>query len=162
MVEHTDDLRHDLGSLGDRAVDRTLELAPARLVDLLGLGQHGEALGAQARVGDPNGDNPAGHDPIDALDDLLDVLRIDVAPADDDQVPDPARHEQLAGGEVAEVAREVAPVADRLRGRVDVVVVTAHQARRTQRDLADRSLGQLLTARSHDHQVDARAAAGPS
>jgi hypothetical protein len=62
-------------------------------------------LGGAFRFGDTEGRDAAGAQAIDFGGGGFDILRIQIAPADDDQVFEPAGHEQLALVEKTEIAR---------------------------------------------------------
>ena len=91
-----------------------------------GLGDDDDVLCAVAAV-DTERDHVAGAHALDAAGDLLDVLRVHVAPADDDDVLDPAAHDELAVDRVGEVAGVQPPVPDELGGRLGVLVVAGGQ-----------------------------------
>ena len=127
--------QHD-GVGGDpQCVGHALENLPPHPLPPLRFGgarlrHHHQPLGAQGRVGDPEGGDAALAHAVDAVDHRLRLVRVDVAPGLDDDVLPPSRQEQLAAGQVAEVARVEPPVAGGDGpGRVGVAVVTRHRRR---------------------------------
>src|SRR5262249_37293557 len=107
-----------------------------------------EVLARHAESDDTPGGNAA-----HVVDDRLDVLRIDVLAADDDQVLLTAGDEELAAGEVAEVAGAVPAVDERGRSRFGVAVAAVPEARRGEQDLALDALPEVAPGVTDDAHV---------
>ena len=88
---------------------------------------HHQPFRSQGRIGHPeHGGAPLAH-PIDGVDHRLRFVRVDVASGLDDDVLPPSRQEQLAAGEIAEIARiEPSVAGGDGPGRSGVAVVAGH------------------------------------
>src|SRR4030095_15921875 len=88
----------------------------AQLVLVLGLGDDDDIFGAQVRIVEAEGHRPSVVNGRVARDDLLDVLRLDVLPRDDDHIFPPSDDIQLTVDGEPEVVGPVPAVAERLPG----------------------------------------------
>jgi len=171
-------LRHRAGTHELYGVDRQLAGLADRLPDRA---QHLVRVGLGARAELLDQDQPLGAVLLDGerraavasecrvapFDDLLHVLGVDVAPVDDDELLEPAGDEELAAAEEPEVSGpEVGPAVStrnagtkRLRGRLGAAPVPLGDARSTQPDLSDDTVGDGGGRLGIDHR-DAHPEAG--
>ncbi len=88
-----------------RSTTAAAELFTPRRILLARFGDDHEPLGAEIGIGDAEGGHAALADARDVADHFLDLLRIEIAARLDDHVLLPAGDEELAVGDVAEIAR---------------------------------------------------------
>src|SRR2546422_1354629 len=156
-LDQHDLLRWEPDDLPDPAGHRRPHALEVRV---LRLGHHDEGLLAPPPV-DREGDDVAGPHALDRGGGPLDVLRVDVAAADDDQVLDAAADHQLPVDEVAEVAGAEPAVVEGGLGGVGPAGVAAGHRRAPDLQLADLPLGPYVAADRVD-DPDLEAGDGPA
>ena len=147
-VDDPDVLHLDVGAVVDGLADLPGDLG---LALGLSLRDDHQLFGGGRRVEHAERDGAAGLDARHVRDDLLDLVRVEVAPVDDHEVVGAAEHVELALVHEAEIAGAVAPRFKTLLRQFGAAVVAVEQERRLHHDLADMALADRGSVLHHRH-----------
>jgi hypothetical protein len=100
--------------LDDCSVDRLAKLMAFTLAALACFSEDHQPLGARGGVGAAEDDNAALSHPRYLANGLFDFVGVDVAPAPNDDILDPPREKNLAGGDVPTVTAVKPTVTEQL------------------------------------------------
>ena len=119
-------------------------------------GGHGSArLGDDddpVRAGVAEGNDAATPDAPNTIETPLQILRVILAAVDHDEILHPSADEELAFGQVAEIACVKPPVPDDARGQFGVLIVAHHDRGTRQRDLPHFAVARVRAVLANDAQ----------